>query len=66
MESLLGFKLDFWDYATFAVLMLLVLAGLITVVWLAGLPGRIAIARKLLVWLNAKARDARREFANAT
>jgi hypothetical protein len=46
MESLLGFKLDFWDYATFAVLMLLVLAGLITVVWLAGLPGRIAIARK--------------------
>jgi hypothetical protein len=46
METLLGFKLDFWDYATFAVLMLLVLAGLITVVWLAGLPGRIAIARK--------------------
>jgi hypothetical protein len=46
MESLLGFKLDFWDYATFAALMLLVLAGLITVVWLAGLPGRIAIARK--------------------
>ena len=46
MESLLGFKVDFWDYATFAVLMLLVLAGLITVVWLAGLPGRIAIARK--------------------
>jgi transposase len=27
---------------------------------------RIAIARKLLVWLNAKARDARMEFANAT
>jgi transposase len=27
---------------------------------------RIAIARKLLVWLNAKARDARKEFANAT
>jgi hypothetical protein len=46
MESLLGFKVDFWDYATFAVLALLVLAGLITVVWLAGLPGRIAIARK--------------------
>jgi hypothetical protein len=46
MESLLGFKLDFWDYATFAALALLVLAGLITVVWLAGLPGRIAIARK--------------------
>jgi hypothetical protein len=46
MESLVGFKLDFWDYATFAALALLVLAGLITVVWLAGLPGRIAIARK--------------------
>jgi len=46
METLLGFKLDFWDYATFAVLALLVLAGLISVVWLAGLPGRIAIARK--------------------
>ena len=46
METLLGFKLDFWDYATFAVLALLVLAGLISVVWLAGLPGRIAIQRK--------------------
>ena len=46
MESLLGFKVDGWDYATFAVLALLVLSGLISVVWLAGLPGRIAIARK--------------------
>jgi hypothetical protein len=46
MESLLGFKIDGWDYATFAVLALLVLSGLISVVWLAGLPGRIAIARK--------------------
>jgi hypothetical protein len=46
MESLLGFKVSGWDYLTFAVLALLVLAGLITVVWLAGLPGRIAIARK--------------------
>ena len=46
MESLLGFKPDFWDYATFAVLALLVLSGLISVVWLAGMPGRIAIARK--------------------
>jgi len=46
MESLLGFRIDFWDYATFAVLALLVLAGLISVVWLAGLPGRIAIQRK--------------------
>ena len=46
MESLLGFKLDFWDYATFVVLFLLVMSGLIFLVWLAGLPGRIAIARK--------------------
>ena len=46
MESLLGFKIDGWDYVTFAVLALLVLSGLVTVVWLAGLPGRIAIARK--------------------
>ena len=46
MESLLGFKLDFWDYATFAVLALLVLASLVSLVWLAGLPGRIAIQRK--------------------
>ncbi|MBN9216429.1 MAG: IS110 family transposase, partial [Mesorhizobium sp.] len=27
---------------------------------------RVALARKLLVILNAKARDARAEFANAT
>jgi transposase len=27
---------------------------------------RIALARKLLVWLNAKAREVRKEFANAT
>jgi transposase len=27
---------------------------------------RIALARKLLVWLNAKARDARAQYANAT
>jgi hypothetical protein len=46
MEQLLGFKVDFWDYATFVVLLLLAGAGLVTVVWLAGLPGRIAIARK--------------------
>lgn len=43
---MLGFHLDFWDYATFASLFVLVLALVIFVVWLAGLPGRIAIARK--------------------
>jgi hypothetical protein len=46
VSSLLGFKLDFWDYATFAVLLILVLSGLTFIVWLMGLPGRIAIARK--------------------
>ena len=46
MESLLGFKLDFWDYATFLVLLVCVMTGLGFLVWLAGLPGRIAIARK--------------------
>jgi hypothetical protein len=46
MENLLGFKLDFWDYATGVVGFLLVFSGLFTVLWLAGLPGRIAIARK--------------------
>ena len=46
MESLLGFKPDFWDYATFATLFLLGMSGLVFLVWLAGLPGRIAIARK--------------------
>ena len=46
MESLLGFKLDFWDYATFLVLLVCVMIGLYFLVWLAGLPGRIAIARK--------------------
>ena len=46
MEFLLGFKLDFWDYATFLVLLVCVMTGLAFLVWLAGLPGRIAIARK--------------------
>ena len=41
-----GFELDFWDYATFVVIFACVLLGLTFIVWLAGLPGRIAIARK--------------------
>ena len=46
MSKLLGFELDFWDYATF--LALFVCAGIFLafLVWLAGMPGRIAIARK--------------------
>ncbi len=42
---MLGFELDFWDYATFATAAMAALAVLALFVWLAGLPGRIAIAR---------------------
>lgn len=45
-RSLLGFDIDFWDYVTFATLMSLVALGIVAYCWLAGLPGRIAIARK--------------------
>ena len=43
---MLGFKLDFWDWMTFATLALAGIGMLVTVIWLMGLPGRIAIARK--------------------
>ena len=46
MESLLGFKLDLWDFITFGALFLVAAVFLVGLVWLAGLPGRIAIARK--------------------
>ena len=46
MKSLLGFELDFWDYATFVALAIIVAAGLGVAVFILGLPGRIAIARK--------------------
>ncbi len=46
MESLLGFKLDFWDYATFHAIATCVILGVVFLMWMAGLPGRIAIARK--------------------
>src|SRR5271154_2285572 len=46
MEALLGFHVGFWDYVTFLVLAILVAAGLAIAVFLLGLPGRIAIARK--------------------
>jgi hypothetical protein len=45
MESVLGFQLDAWDYATFAA-MAIVGAGFLGLLALfLGLPGRIAIAR---------------------
>jgi hypothetical protein len=43
---MLDFELDFWDYATFATFALAGAAGILAYIWLAGLPGRIAIARK--------------------
>src|SRR5271166_2721713 len=45
MESLLGFHLTFWDYATFAALVVMIIGFLAAVVFILGLPGRIAIAR---------------------
>jgi hypothetical protein len=46
VAAVLGFELDVWDYVTFAALFVLVVAGTILVILIAGLPGRIAIARK--------------------
>jgi len=46
MEALLGFRLDFWDYVTFASLAVIVMSSLGLAVFILGLPGRIAIARK--------------------
>jgi hypothetical protein len=43
---MLGFDLDFWDYVTFASLFILGGLSLIAIVFVLGLPGRIAIARK--------------------
>jgi len=43
---MLGFDLTLWDYITFAVLIVLALAFLVAFVFILGLPGRIAIARK--------------------
>ena len=43
---MLGFELNIWDYLTFLVIAVSVVAVLASLVWLAGLPGRIAIARK--------------------
>jgi hypothetical protein len=41
-----GFNLDVWDYLTFATFFVLVVATVLFFIWFAGLPGRIAIARK--------------------
>jgi hypothetical protein len=46
MHSLLGFEPDAWDYAALGSILALVIAGLTVAVFVMGLPGRIAIARK--------------------
>lgn len=46
MESLLGFQLDAWDYATFASLFVIGAAFIVLIYLILGLPGRIAIARR--------------------
>ena len=43
---MLGFELDFWDYVTFATAAAAGGAVMLIYIWIAGLPGRIAIARK--------------------
>ncbi|HYQ71307.1 MAG TPA: DUF3302 domain-containing protein [Gammaproteobacteria bacterium] len=43
---MLGFELTIWDYLTFATAFIAAVAGMVIIVWLAGLPGRIALARK--------------------
>jgi len=43
---MLGFELDVWDYLTFGVAIALGGAFLAVAVFVLGLPGRIAIARK--------------------
>jgi hypothetical protein len=43
---MLGFELDVWDGATFVVPFVCLVLFLAFVVWLAGLAGHIAIARK--------------------
>jgi hypothetical protein len=43
---MLGFDLDLWDYLTFAAILALAAAFVAVAVFVLGLPGRIAIARK--------------------
>ena len=43
---MLGFELDVWDYATFATAAAAGASAILIYIWIAGLPGRIALARK--------------------
>ncbi len=43
---MLGFELGLWDYLTFASLLLAGVAGVMVLIFIGGLPGRIAVKRK--------------------
>ena len=43
---MLGFEITFWDWVTFATAALAGVAVLVILLWIMGLPGQIAIARK--------------------
>jgi hypothetical protein len=43
---MLGFELDIWDYLTFLTGFAAAISGIVILLWIAGLPGQIAIARK--------------------
>ena len=43
---MLGFELDFWDYVTFVSLGLAGVAFALIIIFIGGLPGRIAVSRK--------------------
>ena len=45
METLLGFHVSGWDYLTFLAIFIIGVAFLALVIFILGLPGRIAIAR---------------------
>ena len=45
METLLGFHVGGWDYLTFLAIFIIGVAFLALVIFVLGLPGRIAIAR---------------------
>jgi len=46
MDALVGFSVGFWDYVTFVSLAVIGAAFIGVLVFILGLPGRIAIARK--------------------
>jgi hypothetical protein len=46
MDALVGFHVGFWDYITFLALFVIGIAFLALLMFILGLPGRIAIARK--------------------